>query len=316
VKKEKQMTVPPGTDASFNPPGNWKAIDWMAIRQQVRRLQVRIAKATQLGKHRRVSALQWLLTHSRAAKLLAVWRVTTNRGAKTPGVDNVVWRTNKQKFQAAENLKRHGYRPKPLRRLYIPKKNGKLRPLSIPTMHDRAMQALYALALAPVAETLADPNSYGFREVRCCADALTHAHIVLSRKHSPQWVLEGDIRACFDEISHAWLLQHVPMDKQILRKYLPAAKVKEVAHLYGMAVAYTMVDALRHSGAQPTRASLLRAATHLNEPANPFFVKGIAVHTGPNDYYPVERTRMLRFHAGRARTCRSTAASTSSGSAT
>jgi len=222
VKKEKQMTVPPGTDASFNPPGNWKAIDWMAIRQQVRRLQVRIAKATQLGKHRRVSALQWLLTHSRAAKLLAVWRVTTNRGAKTPGVDNVVWRTNKQKFQAAENLKRHGYRPKPLRRLYIPKKNGKLRPLSIPTMHDRAMQALYALALAPVAETLADPNSYGFREGRCCADALTHAHIVLSRQHSPQWVLEGDIRACFDEISHAWLLQHVPMDKQILRKWLKA----------------------------------------------------------------------------------------------
>jgi RNA-directed DNA polymerase len=194
----------------------------MAIRQQVRRLQVRIAKATQLGKHRRASALQWLLTHSRTAKLLAVWRVTTNRGAKTPGVDNVVWRTNKQKLQAAENLKRHGYRPKPLRRLYIPKKNGKLRPLSIPTLHDRATQALYALALAPVAETLADPNSYGFREGRGCADALTHAHIVLSRKHSPQWVLEGDIRACFDEISHAWLLQHVPMDKQILRKWLKA----------------------------------------------------------------------------------------------
>ena len=93
----------------------------------------------------------------------------------------------------------------------------------------------------------------------------------------------------------------VKLYKQILRRYLPGAKVKEVAHLYGMAVAYTMVDALRHSGAQPTRASLLRAATHLNEPANPFFVKGIAVRTGPNDYYPVERTRMLRFHAGRWR---------------
>jgi branched-chain amino acid transport system substrate-binding protein len=93
----------------------------------------------------------------------------------------------------------------------------------------------------------------------------------------------------------------VKLYKQILRRYLPGAKVKEVAHLYGMAAAYTMVDALRRAGAQPTRASLLRAATHLNERANPFFVKGVTVRTGPNDYYPVERTRMLRFHAGRWR---------------
>jgi len=134
VKKERQLTTPPGVDASFNPPKDWKTIDWMAIRRQVRRLQVRIAKAVQLGQHRKVSSLQWLLTHSRAAKWLAVRRVTTNRGAKTPGVDNAIWRTNKQKFQAADNLKRHGYRPKPLRRVYILKKNGKLRPLSIPTV--------------------------------------------------------------------------------------------------------------------------------------------------------------------------------------
>ena len=222
MKKEKQMTALLGADASFTQPKDWNAINWLAVRQQVRRLQVRIAKAVKLGKHRTVLALQWLLTHSRAARLLAVWRVTTNRGAKTPGVDNIVWRTNRQKLQAAENLKRHGYRPKPLRRIYIPKKNGKLRPLSIPTTHDRAMQALYALALAPVAETWADPHSYGFREGRCCADALEHAHIVLSRQHSPQWVLEGDIKACFDEISHEWLLQHVLMDKQTLRKWLKA----------------------------------------------------------------------------------------------
>src|SRR5262249_9538405 len=164
----------------------------------------------------------WMLTHSRAAKLLAVRRGTTHRGAKTPGVDGIVWRTDKQKLQAADNLKRHGYKPKPLRGVYIPKKNGKLPPLSIPTLHDRAMQALYALALAPVAETLADTNSYGFREGRCCADALEHAHTVLCWKRSPQWVLEGDIKACFDEIGHQWLLQHVLMDKQVLRKWLKA----------------------------------------------------------------------------------------------
>jgi len=93
----------------------------------------------------------------------------------------------------------------------------------------------------------------------------------------------------------------VKLYKQILRRFLPGAKVKEVAHLYGMAAAYTMVDALRAAGAEPTRASLLRAATHLNERSNPFFVRGIAAQTGPDDYYPVQQTRMLRFHAGRWR---------------
>ena len=218
-----QMTVEQSTDASFTPPPlAWKTIDWSRIRQKVRRLQMRIAKATQAGQQRKVQALQWVLTHSRSAKLLAVYRVTTNRGAKTPGVDNVRWRTDKQKVQAAFNLKRHGYKPKPLRRHYIPKPNGKLRPLSIPTMHDRAMQALYALALAPIAETLADRYSYGFREGRCCADALERCFNILSRRVCAQWILEGDIRACFDEISHKWLLQHVPMDKQMLRAWLKA----------------------------------------------------------------------------------------------
>lgn len=231
MKKEKQMTVPPGTDASFDLPRNWKAIHWKTLRSQVRRLQVRIAKAIKRGNYRRASALQWLLTHSRAAKLLAVRRVTTNRGAKTPGVDNVTWQTDRQKLHAADNLKRRGYKPQPLRRIYIPKKNGKLRPLSIPTLHDRAMQALHALALAPVAETLGDPNSYGFREGRCCADALRHVHNVLSRQCSPQWVLEGDIKACFDEICHEWLRHHVFMDKQTLGKWLKAG-YWEKGHLF------------------------------------------------------------------------------------
>ena len=217
------MTVERSTDASSTPPPlTWKTIDWPRVRQEVRRLQMRIAKATQAGQGRKAQALQWVLTHSRSAKLLAVHRVTTNRGAKTPGVDNIVWRTDRQKLQAAFNLKRHGYRPRPLRRHYIPKPNGKLRPLSIPTLHDRAMQALYALALAPIAETLANRNSYGFREGRCCADALEQCFKVLARKTSAPWVLEGDIRACFDEISHEWLLAHVPMDKRMLHAWLKA----------------------------------------------------------------------------------------------
>jgi len=221
------MTVEHSTDASLTNPTDWKSIDWITINRLVRRLQMRIAKAEQTGRHRKIKSLQWLLTHSHAAKLLAVHRVTTNRGAKTPGVDNVVWRSQRQKLQAAELLNRCGYRPKPLRRHYIPKKNGKFRPLSIPTLYDRAMQALYALALAPIAETVADPYSYGFREGRCCADALEHAHIVLSKRTSPPWVLEGDIRACFDQISQDWLLQHVPMDKQILSKWLKAGYLEK-----------------------------------------------------------------------------------------
>jgi RNA-directed DNA polymerase len=129
------MTVAQSTDASLTSASlTWQTMDWPRVRQKVRRLQMRIAKATQAGHHRQAQALQWLLTHSRAAKLLAVPRVTTNRGAKTPGVDNVRWRTGKQKLQAAADLKRHGYKPQPLRRVYIPKSNGKLRPLSIPTV--------------------------------------------------------------------------------------------------------------------------------------------------------------------------------------
>ena len=126
--------------ASSNEASDWQAIDWPKVRRDVRRLQLRIAKAIRAGKYGRAKALSWLLTHSRSAKLLAVKRVTENKGAKTPGVDNKLWRTDRQKYAAVQNLKRRGYRPLPLRRHYIPKKNGKLRPLSIPTLRDRASQ--------------------------------------------------------------------------------------------------------------------------------------------------------------------------------
>ena len=220
------MTVK-ATDASIRAYSLWKSIPWKVVENDVRRLQSRIAKAVSEKKYRKAQSLQWLLTHSYQAKLLAVRRVTTNRGKNTPGVDGVVWRTERQKMAAVKELRRRGYAPLPLRRIYIPKKNGQKRPLSIPTMHDRAMQALYKMALDPVAETTADPNSYGFRPYRRCADAIEQCFITLARKRSPTWILEGDIKACFDEISHKWILDNILLDKQVLGKWLRAGYIEE-----------------------------------------------------------------------------------------
>lgn len=205
----------------------WKAIDWKQVRRVVRRLQVRIAKAVKENKWGKVKALQYLLTRSFYAKLLAVKRVTSNRGKKTPGVDGILWQGARAKWRAASSLRRRGYKPEPLNRIYIPKKNGKKRPLSIPTMNDRAMQALYKLSLAPVAETMADRNSYGFREGRSCADAVAAAFNALSKPNSATWILEGDIKGCFDNISHEWMMTNIPMDKVILSKWLKSGYVED-----------------------------------------------------------------------------------------
>lgn len=204
----------------------WHSIDWKRAGREVRRLQMRIAKAVKDGDDGRVKALQWTLTHSFYAKALAVKRVTSNKGKDTPGVDGVIWKGARARMQAVHDLKQRGYRAQPLRRIYIPKKNGKKRPLSIPTMHDRAMQALYKLALAPVAETTADRNSYGFREGRSCADAVAAGFNALSKPNSATWVLEGDIAGCYDNISTAWLMQHIPLEKRILRQWLNAGYVE------------------------------------------------------------------------------------------
>jgi len=204
---------------------SWPTINWLIVETQVKQLQMRIARATREGNHRKVNSLQWILTHSYYAKLLAVKRVTQNRGGKTPGVDGVVWRTQSQKMRAVNMLRRRGYMPQPLRRVNIPKKNGKQRPLGIPPMLCRAMQALYLLALEPVAESMADSQAYGFRPKRSCADAIEQCFRVLACRNRAQWILEGDIKACFDKISHDWLLKHVPMDKSMLGKWLKSGYI-------------------------------------------------------------------------------------------
>lgn len=210
------------TGASSDPVAHWHEVDWARCYREVRRLQARIVKATQEGRHGKVKALQWLLTHSFSGKALAVKRVTENRGKRTPGVDGTIWSTPRARIEAVSSLNRRGYRPRPLRRIYIPKANGKQRPLGIPTMKDRAMQALHLLALEPIAETTADPNSYGFRSARSTADAIEQCFNALSRADRSKWILEADIRSCFDEISHDWLVAHILTDKAILKRWLKA----------------------------------------------------------------------------------------------
>ena len=212
--------------ASSGKATGWDQIDWSTAERQVRRLQARIVKATQAKRWNKVKALQRLLTCSFSGRALAVKRVTENKGKRTPGVDGAIWKTPGSKHNAIGSLRRRGYRPQPLRRVHIPKANGKKRPLGIPTMHDRAMQALFLQALAPVAETTADGNSYGFRPARSTADAIGQCFLALSKKDSAPWVLEGDIRGCFDHISHEWMLRHIPMDREVLRKWLGAGYVE------------------------------------------------------------------------------------------
>src|SRR2546423_491022 len=225
------MTMAKAIGAVSSEATEWYAIDWQVIHRNVRRLQVRIAQGTTEGRWGKVRALQRLLTHSYSGKVLAVRRVTENDGKKTPGVDQEIWDTPEKKTQAVHAFKRRGYQPQPLRRVYIPKSDGKtMRPLGIPTMKDRAQRALHLLALDPVVETKADGNSYGFRQQRSCADAIGQCFIVLGSAN-PQWILEGDIKSCFDRLSQDWLLNHVPMDRTILRKWLTSGYMdKHVLH--------------------------------------------------------------------------------------
>jgi RNA-directed DNA polymerase len=199
----------------------WHGIDWAGCYRRVRSLQRRIVQAMQAGAQRKVKRLSYLLVHSLAARALAVKRVIENKGKKTAGVDGERWETPEQKAAAVIRIGQwRNYQPQPLKRLAIPKKNGKQRLLSIPTMEDRARQAVYLQALQPIAETQADPNSYGFRPKRRCADAIEQCFKALRQKDSATGILEGDIQGFFDHIAFSWIEAHIPMNKQILAKWL------------------------------------------------------------------------------------------------
>jgi RNA-directed DNA polymerase len=205
----------------------WEVIDWQKVEAFINKIQTRIAKAMVRGNKKLVRELSRMLTHSYYAKLWAIRKVTSTRGKRTAGIDNEKWDSPAKKYRAVSKLEKKGYQAKALKRVYITKSNGKKRPLGIPTMTDRAMQALEAMALDPIIESTSDTTSFGFRKSRSCQDAMEQLFIALARKTAPEWVVEGDIKSCFDEIAHEWLLEHIPMDKYMLKQFLKSGYVYE-----------------------------------------------------------------------------------------
>jgi RNA-directed DNA polymerase len=205
----------------------WDSINWKNVKQAVNRLQTRIVKAVKAGNMKRVRSLQRLLARSFAGKLIAVKRVSENRGKRTPGVDNELLDTPAKKWRQAKKLNSADYKPQPLKRTYIPKKNGKKRPLGIPAMQDRAEQALELLGLDPVSECKADNHSYGFRKERSVHDAIDACFNALRGKGSAQYVLEGDIKGCFDHFNHDWMGDNIPTQKKKLRLWLKSGYLEK-----------------------------------------------------------------------------------------
>src|SRR3954471_21689961 len=206
----------------------WSDIDWAATEAAVRRIQDRIFRAAKAGDGARVKNLQKLLVRSRSAKLLAIRQVTQqNAGRNTPGIDGVVCKTPQDRVTLLESgLDLKGYKPKPVRRVYIPKANGKLRPLGIPTVKDRVMQAVIKLALEPEWEPRFEANSYGFRPGRCTMDAIEAIFIALGNKRSSQWILDADISGCFDNIAHGPLLAKLPTFTRTIEGWLKAGSIE------------------------------------------------------------------------------------------
>lgn len=204
----------------------WNDIDFKKAEAYVKKLQRRIYAACHQLDADKLNTLTHLMLHSFYAKALAVKYICSNKGKYTVGIDNVRLISDSMKFDVVCSLHRRGYKSKPTKRVYIPKADGRKRPLGIPTMKDRAMQTLYRFALEPIAEFLADPHSYGFRPGWCVNDAICHIVNRLTDEPKREWILEADIIGCFDNIDHDWLMKHIPMDKDMLRMFLKAGYVE------------------------------------------------------------------------------------------
>lgn len=206
---------------------NYQDIDWQRCHIDLLNLQQQLVRAYKAKDKNKVLNLQRQIVTSFAARALAVRRVTLNKGGKTPGVDGEKWPTPKSRMEAIKQLNYttqnpNLYRAQPVRRMEIPKPGqAEKRPLGIPTLIDRAVQAVYLSSIDPIAEETGDENSFGFRPYRGAREAITKLNTLLGRDHSPTWIYDADIRKCFDTINHQWLLDNVPIgDKAVLESWL------------------------------------------------------------------------------------------------
>lgn len=213
----------------------WHLINWKKAEAVVRDLQEKIVIATLNKNMKEVYRVQWKLLNTLEGNALAVRKVITNKGKNTAGTDGVVWKGPKDYWNAIQILMEivrnpSEYRAQPLKRVWIPKANSKeLRPLGIPTMIDRAVQAVYHLGVDPAVEATSDPNSFGFRKFRSTHDAITAIRSLMDKKTHPQWILEADISKCFDKISHAFLLKYTPIcHKKVLEQWLKSGVMEQL----------------------------------------------------------------------------------------
>lgn len=209
--------------------GKWNDIDWRLANDQVKQIQRAIAVAYNDKDLKKVKILQQKLVNSFSRKRVAVKTVTSNKGKNTPGVDGVIWDNPERKYQAILDLNpmNNEYKAKPVRRVYIPKKSGKLRPQGIPCMSDRAIQTLWKMALEPIAECTRDTHSYGFRPIRSRQDCQQLLWLLCSGKHHPNWVFEGDIKGFYDNIHHEWIMKNIPMNKHIQKQFQKAGFIEK-----------------------------------------------------------------------------------------
>lgn len=214
----------------------WHEIDWREVEVKIKNLQAKIVTATLNNNMLETYRLQWQILKSFEGKALAVRKVVTNRGGRTTGIDNIKWEGPQDYWKAISEMESiirdiKNYHAQPVRRrVYIPKPNTTdKRPLGIPTMIDRAIQAIYQFGIDPIVETRSDPNSFGFRKNRSTHDAVTAIRSILDKETHPRWILEVDIKKCFERIDHEFLMKHTPIcHKAMLEKWLKAGIMEEM----------------------------------------------------------------------------------------